>query len=119
LANRTARDAVAAALEGGPRYQQRGIRARHLAQQLLSGFLRVFREIVVAAKQRRDDLSMFSQCLLERPAGTDGTCLKSRADSAFFFSADLGKKLIQIVNDASFLRHEKLLSGLLPQSGCY
>ena len=117
LTNGAARDAIAPAFEGRARDQQLGIYTRHLPKQLFGGLLRVFRKVIVAAKESGDDFTIFCQCLLERAAGADGPGLKSGTDPAFFFAADLGEKLVQIMDDTNFFRHEDLLGWHLISAG--
>ena len=60
-------------------------------------------KIIVAAIEGRDDFAVVAERLLQRAARTDGSVFDAGADIAFFFAADLGEELIQIVDDADLL----------------
>jgi hypothetical protein len=73
----------------------------HSPDQLIDRFFLSLREIVVAAKRRRDDFAVLAEGLLKRSPGTDDSVSDLRTNIRFIFAADLGEKLIQVVNDAN------------------
>jgi hypothetical protein len=74
-------------------------------KQVFDRLLLLLGKEVVTAKDRRDDLTFMSKHLLERPSRTDRPRFDTGTDIALFFAADLGEKLIEIVDDADLLIH--------------
>src|SRR5262249_27168819 len=79
----------------------------HSPDQFIDGRFLMLREIVVAAKSRRDHFAAFAQGLLKRAARTDETVSDLRPDLSFRSAADLSKKLVEIMDDADFFTHTK------------
>src|SRR5262249_50768084 len=94
LANRATGDAIASAFESGPRDQKMRRVTDHLAKQFLRGFFRMFGKVIVATKERRYELPIPAQCLLQCATGSDRTFLKSGANVGFFSPADLCEELV-------------------------
>ena len=70
--------------------------------QLVDRLLLVLGKKIITAKYRRDDFAVLAQRLLQRAAGADKSVFDLRADVGFVFAADLGKELIQVMDDANF-----------------
>src|SRR5688500_2256796 len=107
LTDSAAGDSVASALERRPGDQQiRFVRGESLAD-VLDDLLLMLGEVVVAAIDRRHPFAVVSERLLERAAGTDGSVFESRAGVSLVLATDLGEELIQVMDDANCLTHDK------------
>ncbi len=81
------------------------------AEQRVYGFVLVLGEVIIAAKDRRDDFTVLAKSLLQSAAGTERSLFDAGTDIAFVFTADLGEELIQVVDDTDPI-HDASLSAL-------